>query len=170
MVSGMGYKLVVYYHPTIPDSLVIMTRLFPYTPILLIHTHTISCSEREATYVLSRLLSNKSVVNPQFHCTDTHRFTEHIFALCYLLRFIFCPRLKDLSEQRLYKTNKSQNYGEYDCLFLGVVDTKLIQENWDQIIRIVAALKNGHIPAHIIIQKLANRTDKVAKAVALFTF
>ncbi len=128
-------------------------------------THTISCSEREATYVLSGLLSNKSVVNPQFHSTDTHGFTEHIFALCYLLGFSFCPRLKDLTEQRLYKLHKSQNYGEYDCLFSGTVDIELIQEHWDQIIRIVAALKNGHLPAHIIIQKLANRTDKVAKAV-----
>lgn len=128
-------------------------------------THTISCSEREAAYVLSGLLSNKSIVNPQFHSTDTHGFTEHIFALCYLLGFSFCPRLKDLTEQRLYKLHKSQNYGEYDCLFSGTVDIELIQEHWDQIIRIIAALKNGHIPAHIIIQKLANRTDKVAKAV-----
>lgn len=116
-------------------------------------------------YVLSGLLSSKSVVNPQFHSTDTHGFTEHIFALCYLLGFSFYPRLKDLTEQRLYKLGKSQNYGEYDCLFSGTVDVELIQEHWDQIICIVAALKTGHIPAHVIIQKLANRTDKVAKAV-----
>lgn len=129
-------------------------------------TQVISCAEREATYVLTGLLAAyKSDIHPQFHCTDTHGFTEHVFALSYLLGFSFCPRLKDLKEQRLYKISKDKNYGALEPLFSGVINMQLIHDNWDQIVRIIAALKNGHIPAHVIIQKLANRTDHVAKAI-----
>lgn len=41
---------------------------------------------------------------------------------------------------------------------------QLVGEEWDTIVRIVASLKNGLAPAHVIIQRLANRGDKVAKA------
>lgn len=29
-------------------------------------------------------------------------FTEHVFALCYLLGFRFAPRIQDLADERLY--------------------------------------------------------------------
>ena len=131
-------------------------------------TNVISCKEREATYVLTGLLAKNRNEVDRFHCTDTHGYTEHVFALCHLLGFGFHPRLKDLTEQRIYKIKNAGNYGDIESLFAGNIDMQLIRENWDCIVRIVGALKNGHIPAHIIIQKLANRTDSVAKAIQAF--
>jgi TnpA family transposase len=131
-------------------------------------TQIISTGEREATYVLTGLLENDTLLNPEFHSTDTHGFTEHIFALCYLLGFNFHPRLKDLGEQNLYKIDKTMSYGDLDDVFTSTVDIDLIRENWDQIVRIVASLKNGLAPAHVIIQKLANRADNVSKAIRAF--
>ncbi|WP_040534773.1 Tn3 family transposase [Legionella drancourtii] len=128
-------------------------------------TQVISTSEREATYVLTGLLENDTLLNPEFHSTDTHGYTEHIFALCHLLGFNFHPRLKDLAEQNLYKIDGTMSYGDLDDVFAGTIDTDLIRENWDQIVRIIASLKNGLAPAHVIIQKLANRTDNVSKAI-----
>jgi len=57
------------------------------------------------------------------------------------------------------------SHGDLDEVFHGTVDIELIRKYWDQIVRIVASLKNGLAPAHVIIQKLANRTDNVSKAI-----
>jgi TnpA family transposase len=132
------------------------------------NTQVISCSAREATYVLDGLLLNNTEINPEFHCTDTHGYTDHIFALCYLLGFSFQPRLKDLPHQALYKMDKKDKYELIDDLFTGVTDMQLVKEEWDTIVRVGASLKNGLAPAHVIIQRLANRGDKVAKALQAF--
>ncbi|ENZ0160555.1 Tn3 family transposase [Escherichia coli] len=44
------------------------------------------------------------------HLTDTAGFTDHIFALMYLLDFAFCPRIRDPS----YRITKQQ--GTPNCL------------------------------------------------------
>jgi TnpA family transposase len=131
-------------------------------------TQVISTGEREASYVLTGLLENDTLLNPEFHSTDTHGFTEHLFAMLYLLGFSFHPRLKDLADQSVYKIDKTMSYGDLDGVFSGTIDVELIRTNWDQIVRIVASLKNGLAPAHVIIQKLANRTDNVSKAIRAF--
>ena len=128
------------------------------------NTLVISCALREATYVLDGLLANDTDINPEFHCTDTHGYTDHLFALCYLLGISFQPRLSDLPSQALYKMYKQDSYDNIDALFTGVADLQLIGEQWDTIVRIAASLKNKIAPAHVIIQRLAGRDDKVAKA------
>lgn len=146
-----------------------------YEKVLSIYTHqckgavfgqnVISCGEREASYVLTNLLENKTNLSPEYHSTDTHGFTEHIFALCYLLGFGFHPRLKDLTEQRLYRIKNHNSYENIDGLFASSINLEDIRKHWDEIVRITHALKSGLAPAHIIIQKLANRTDSVSKAI-----
>ena len=129
-------------------------------------TQVISCGVREASYVLDGLIRNKMITHPHFHCTDTGGFTHQLFALCYLLGYSFQPRLKDLADQKLYKLDKDQTYGEIDSIFTGHIDLDAISEQWEQIIRIVISLKNHVAPAHLVLQKLSARSgsDRVAKA------
>jgi TnpA family transposase len=44
----------------------------------------------------------------------------------------------------------------------------LIREQWDQLVRVAASLKNRIAPAHVILERLAGRSpsDKVAKVLA----
>jgi hypothetical protein len=42
----------------------------------------ISCSVREAIYVLDRLLENETVLRPREHTTDAHGYTEQLFRRC----------------------------------------------------------------------------------------
>ncbi|AIL13486.1 hypothetical protein IM40_08285 [Candidatus Paracaedimonas acanthamoebae] len=51
------------------------------------NTKVISCSPREALYVLDGILENNTILKIKEHTTDTAGYTEHIFALCYLLGF-----------------------------------------------------------------------------------
>jgi TnpA family transposase len=129
-------------------------------------TRVISCSPREALYVLDGLLENNTILRLREHYTDTHGFTEHIFGLCYLLGYTFMPRLRDLADQHLYKVNRTAEYGSLNPLFRGVADTDLIREQWDFLVRVAASLKNRTAPANVIVQRLANSSssDRLAGA------
>ena len=81
-------------------------------------TQLISCTAREALYVLDGLLANDTVLRPKTHYTDTHGFTEQLFGLCYLLGFQFLPRIKDLKDQQLYKMSRTTSYGPLDPSFV----------------------------------------------------
>jgi TnpA family transposase len=42
---------------------------------------------------LDGLLENNTILQIREHTTDTHGYTEIIFALCYLLGYYFMPRI-----------------------------------------------------------------------------
>lgn len=129
-------------------------------------TQAISCGPREALYVLEGLLDNDTILRPHEHYTDTHGFTEQLFALCYLLGYAFMPRLRDLADQHLYQLEKHTPMGRLHPLFYGMVDVALIREQWDQLIRIAASLRHRTAPAHVVLQRLTNASpaDRAAKA------
>jgi TnpA family transposase len=129
-------------------------------------TQAISCGPREALYVLEGLLENDTILRPHEHYTDTHGFTEQLFALCYLLGYAFMPRLRDLTDQHLYQLDKHPPVGRLQPLFYGLVDVALIREQWDQLVRIAASLRHRTAPAHVVLQRLTNASpaDRAAKA------
>jgi TnpA family transposase len=57
---------------------------------------------RDAPYVLDELCNTTTELPIVEHTTDTHGYTEIIFALFDLVGFQFTPRLRDLGRQRLY--------------------------------------------------------------------
>ena len=126
----------------------------------------ISCSPREALYVLDGLLENNTILKPKDHTTDTHGYTEIIFALCHLLGFYFMPRIRDLKKQQLYKINKDYNGGKFSTLLKKSVNLNLIAEQWDAMIRVAVSLKNKTAPAHIIVQRLmsSSPSDRLSQA------
>jgi TnpA family transposase len=148
-----------------------------YDKIVGIYTHTssqysvystnaISCSPRESLYVIDGFLNNNTILPIKEHTTDTEGYTEHIFALCHLLGIRFMPRIKNLKSQQLYKASKDMNYGEFNTLLTKSVSPNLIEEQWDQMVRITASMKDRLCPAHEIIRRLSkgSPSDKLAKA------
>lgn len=129
-------------------------------------SRAISCAPREALYVLDGLLENDSILRPEEHTTDTHGATEQLFGLCFLLGLGFMPRLRDLADQQLYRPAAGVSYGALDPLFRGSVDSGLIQEQWDPLVRLAASLRHRTAPAHVVLQRLAasSRSDRLAKA------
>ena len=129
------------------------------------HTQVIACSVREAIYVLDGLLNNDTILRPQEHFVDQHGFTDQLFGLCHLLGFTLMPRL-NVSKQTLYKLDRTKSYGRLDEVITSTVDTALIREQWDQLVRVAASLRNRTAPAHVVLRRLASSapSDRVAKA------
>uniref|UniRef100_UPI001F02CEC4 Tn3 family transposase n=1 Tax=Xenorhabdus sp. Sc-CR9 TaxID=2584468 RepID=UPI001F02CEC4 len=129
-------------------------------------TKTISCNPREALYVLDGLLENNTILKPREHTTDTHGYTEIIFALCYLLGYYFMPRIRDLKDQQLYRVERHVNYGVFTPLLNKTADLSIIEEQWDEMINVAQSLKKRTAPAHVIVERLTNSfpSDRLSKA------
>ena len=74
------------------------------------HTQVINATVRDATYVLDGLLYHESDLRIEEHYTDTAGFTDHVFALMHLLGFRFAPRIRDLTDRRLYVPDDEKHY------------------------------------------------------------
>lgn len=129
-------------------------------------TQAISCAPREAGYVLGGILDNDTALAIREHTSDTHGFTEHLFGLCALLGIAFMPRLKDLPDQVLSRIDRDADYGALQPLLRGRINVALILEQWDQLVRLAASLKDRLTPAHVVMQRLANAnaSDRLAGA------
>jgi TnpA family transposase len=129
------------------------------------NTKVISCSPREALYVLDGLLENNTILKIREHTTDTHGYTEIIFALCYLLGYYFMPRIRDLKDQQLYRIDKNGNYGVFAPLLNKTADIDIVEELWDPMIHVSHSLKERTASAHVIVQRLTNSfpSDRLSK-------
>jgi TnpA family transposase len=109
---------------------------------LMWHSTVISAAEREAAYVIDGLMQN-DVVKSDIHSTDTHGYSEVIFAATYLLRFQFAPRIKGLGRQRLYafKNRKHDEEQGQGLLPDRSIRETLIEEQWDEILRFIATIR-----------------------------
>jgi len=129
---------------------------------------------REAPYVLDGLLHNETDLDPQQHFTDEHGYTENVFALAELLGYRFCPRFKDLAGQNIYKLDSGLVFKQIEPLFrdsktnrLRRINISLIIEQWDNIVRMVASLKNRKVTASRLLSKMEaySRSSRLLAAI-----
>lgn len=71
----------------------------------------IECTERDAPYVLDSILYNESDLDIEEHYSYTHGFMEINFTAFAMLGKKFSPRIKGIQKQRIYRIDKSKNYG-----------------------------------------------------------
>ena len=111
---------------------------------------------RDATFVLDALLDNLADLEVIEHTTDTAGFTELIFALFDLLGFRFTPRIRDLSDQLLYRTAQLDLAAlpKLRAHLSGTINAELIASGWDEMLRLVLSLKKGYVSSSLIVQKL----------------
>jgi TnpA family transposase len=76
------------------------------------------------------------------------------------------PRLRDLSDQQLYRVDPEIAPEALRPLLRGGLDLSLLGDQWDQLVRVAASLRHRVASAHVVLQRLANASpaDRVAKA------
>jgi TnpA family transposase len=132
-------------------------------------TKAIPATVRDAPYVLDELCQNETELPIVEHTTDTHGYTEILFALFDLLGFRFTPRLRDLGRQRLYTSEAldMQRYPRLQPYVRRRINRLRIPEWWDECLRVTGSLKLGWVTASLFVQKLHAYPRKNALARAL---
>jgi TnpA family transposase len=116
--------------------------------------------------VLDGLLENNTILQIRQHATDTHGYTEIIFALCYPLGYYCMPRIRDLKDQQLYRVERKADPSVFTSLLTKTADLDIVEEQWEAMLRVALSLKQRTAPAHVIVQRLTNSfpSDRLSNA------
>ena len=89
------------------------------------------------------------------HYTATGGTTDHVFALCAMLGFRFCPRLRGFPDRHLAPIALATAYPLLGPLLGKRIRTDIIREQWGDVLRLVGSVKTGHVAPSVMLRKLA---------------
>ena len=75
----------------------------------------------------------------------------------------FCPRIRGVQDQRIYRIDSDGNYGALASLVSRAdrtIDTQVITEQWDRMGQFYASLASGHTTASVALRRLAAYSAK----------
>jgi TnpA family transposase len=123
-------------------------------------TKVIVATAPESHYVLDGILGNATDLPIDEHATDTHGATLANFALFDLVGKQLSPRIRDLGKITLYRTGPRQEflarYPRAGALLTRRLNTDLITERWDDLLRVAASVQGGHATAALVVGKLCS--------------
>jgi TnpA family transposase len=122
---------------------------------------------RDSLVVLVGLLEQQTSLQPRELMTDTSGYSDVVFGLFWLLGYQFSPRLADVGEARFWRLDTNADYGVLDKLARQRVKTHLIEQNWDDLLRVAGSLKLGTVSAQEIMRalQLGKKPSTLAKAI-----
>ena len=123
----------------------------------LYYTTVFSSSERDAAYVLDGLLHNDEIKST-IHSTDTHGFTETVFAASHFVGTSFAPRFKNIKRQSIYAFSTKKTYEKigYKVLPSRTINQYIIKENWEDILRFMVTIKLKEATASQLFKRLSS--------------
>lgn len=102
---------------------------------------------RDSLHILDGLLEQQTSLEPVEIITDTAAYSDPVFGLFWLLGYQFSPALADLSDMRLWRLDKAADYSTLNAVARNRVNLKLVEENWQDFLRIAGSLKLGTLRA-----------------------
>ena len=114
-----------------------------------------SATSHEAPYVLDGLMHHGTSLRIGTHYTDTGGASDHVFILCAMLGFRFCPRLRDLPGRKLATLEPATAYKDLAPLIGRRVKADVVREHWGEILRLVASLQAGTVLPSAMLRRLA---------------
>jgi TnpA family transposase len=136
---------------------------------LCIYSQLKTCSSSEVGAMLKGILQHctNMEVN-QVYC-DTHGQSTLAFGVSELLDFDLLPRLKNMYAQNLYYPSSSQrnDYKNLDLILKEPINWKLIEENYDEAVKHIVALKMGTMEPDVFVKRFSkdNYQHPVYKAI-----
>ena len=130
------------------------------------HVKVITGTAGEAIHVLDGLVSHDSAIDILAHHTDGGGVSDHVFAAMYLLGVKFQPRMSSPNDRRFYAFEAKSRYGVLTPFMGERLDRKLIEANWDDVQRVIAAFRNRVVAPSLILQKLGATPRQSALSLA----
>lgn len=130
------------------------------------HTEPINTNARDAIHVIDGLLHHETNLVIEEHYTDTGGYADQVFGLTHLLGIAFAPRLRDISETNLFVIGKPSEFPKIKSILNGSINKKLIQQNYNDVLRVAYSILKGNVSAELIMSKLNSyeRQNKIATA------
>lgn len=120
-----------------------------------IYSQLKSCSSSEVAAMIEGVLKHCTDLKIDRNYVDTHGQSEVAFAFSHLLNFSLMPRFKSLAKKKLYlPDNELKNeLDNLKSILTRCINWKLIEEQYDQMIKYTTALKLGTATAEAIMKR-----------------
>lgn len=105
-----------------------------------IHMVVVPGTQPDWLYLLDGLLDPQTSVHPSQIMSDTAGYTDIVFGLFRLLGYQFSPRLADTGGARFWRIDPRADYGQLNKIATNRIDTRLIAEHYDDILRVAGSL------------------------------
>jgi TnpA family transposase len=135
-----------------------------YAPL---HQTVIAGTAGEAIHALDGILGHDSEVDVSALHVDGGGVSDIVFAVMHLLGLDFEPRIPRLSDRRLYAFEPRSRYGCLTPLFGQRLDADLIRAHWDDIGRVITAMRDRTVTPSLILKKLSAYRQQNTLAAAL---
>ena len=112
-----------------------------------LHGQVIPGTVSDSLFILAALLEQKTILKPEEVMADTGAYSDAIFGLFSLLGYKFSPRIKDAGGSRYWRINSNTNYGDLNRVARSKINTNLIVEHWDNMLRFIGSIKLGKVKA-----------------------
>ncbi|MGW2540334.1 transposase, partial [Kitasatospora sp. NPDC001574] len=110
---------------------------------------------RDSLYVLDVLYDRDGGRRPEMVVTDTASYSDIVFGLLTLAGFAYAPQLADLPDQKLWRIDRTADYGAFNDAARGRVDLDRIARNWEDVLRIIGSIHTGAVRAYDVIRMLS---------------
>lgn len=123
---------------------------------------------RDSLFILAVVLEQQTELHPTEIMTDTGAYTDVVFGLFWLLGYRFSPRIADIGGARWWRIDPAADYGSLNSTARHRINTTLIRDNWEDMLRLAGSLKLGMVQATSVMRTLQinDRPTKLAQAVA----
>jgi TnpA family transposase len=166
-VSSWDQNLMSEWHPRYKERGV-MIYWHVDTKSMVIHSQIKTCLSSEVGAMITGVLKHDTKMNMNKTYTDTHGQSTVGFAFSHGLNFDLLPRIKGINRQKLYYPTAAHknNYPNLDAILKSTINWRLIEENYDEYVKHLAALKTGTVDADVLIKKFSkeNYNNPVYKA------
>lgn len=123
---------------------------------------------RDSLSLLSVVLEQQTELQPVEIMTDTGAYTDVVFGLLWLLGYRFAPRIADIGGARYWRVDPAADYGLLNGIARHRINTRLIAENCEDMLRLAGSLRLGVVQAISVMRTLqiGDKPTKLAQAVA----
>jgi TnpA family transposase len=124
---------------------------------LCIYSQLKTCSSSEVGAMLKGILDHCTDMEINEAYMDTHGQSALAFGVSEFLAFDLLPRLKNIYSQKLYYPSAKQKneYKNLDLILQEPINWKLIEENYDEAVKHIVALKMGTMDPDVFVKRFS---------------
>ncbi|MGW3347117.1 transposase [Nonomuraea rubra] len=123
---------------------------------------------RDSLFILDAIHNLDGGPKPETVVTDTASYSDIVSGLFAICGYQFSPRIADLADTRLWRTNTRAVYGPLEHMSRHTVRLDKIRAHWGDMLRVAGSLTMGTVRAYDLIRMLSadGRTTGLGEAFA----
>jgi len=135
-----------------------------------LHGVVVAGTLRDSGRILDVVLEQPTSLHPMEIVSDTAGYADVVFGVFALLGYQFSPRLADLGDQRLWRLDRTADYGPLNSVAHHHISTDLIVRHWDDLLRLAGSLTQDTLSGSEALRMLQSggRYSTLGRAVAAY--